>query len=202
MRSLNFIPLICLFFLLLATLACNYPNADEVQEALELPTPASTIAPSPAPEEVSEPTPITPPDAAEESTAESIPQPTTTSSSYPITIQDNGFKSTYSSMVEASCKLPSIVVLTLRCDGTAELTNTSPSIIDHINCTPGTSDETWYVNGKFDEVTQTVTFENCNFGNFTAQGSFTYSYGAGTLTGEVSCFNKDGEKFVTLFGGD
>jgi hypothetical protein len=88
------------------------------------------------------------------------------------------------------------VTLVVRGDSTAELNATGPSIIDHINRTPATSDETWMIADKADEASKTVTFESCNGGGFSASGSMTYS--GGVLSGEVSCYNKNGEQSVMI----
>ena len=184
MSKRTLVPLLCLSVLLLAALACNSVDIDEAQEPLGLPTLAPTAAPSPAPEQAQPTEP--PPTAAP-------------SSQYPQTIQASGTKISYSSSGETSCKVPGSFTLTLLADGTAQLNVTGASIVDHINCTQST-DETWIANGKFNETAQTVTFESCNFGNFSAQGSLSYT--AASISGEVGCFDKNGGKWVSLVAGE
>ena len=165
--------------LFLASLTCTAPANDLLPE-LELPTPGPTPT---AAEYVATPTapPVfDPPDSA------------------PQTFTGDGIKNDYSSE-GAVCLVNQPVTLVLKGDGTAELTTTGADIIDHANCTAGASEETWYMNGLVDVATQTVTFQTCNFGNFTAGGSL--SLVQGMLAGQVSCTNKDGIKFITLVVG-
>jgi hypothetical protein len=186
-RLAQFIPWICLLTLLLAALACSYPGLEDAQQELNLPT----AEPSPAPEDVQ-------PTEAPTPAPEADP-PVAPVSAYPITLQASGSKLAFNSTGEASCDVPDAFTLTLLADGTAQLSATGPSIVDHINCTQST-DETWIANGKFDETSQTVTFESCNFGNFRAEGSL--SYGMEPLSGGVSCFGKDGAIWVRLVVGE
>lgn len=160
--------------LLLVSLSCFAPAYDD-PPTLEPPTPM----PSPgAPENTA--TPMAPP------------------ASGPQTFTGEGVKNDYSSD-GAVCVVYQPVTLMLKGDGTAELTTVGADIIDHTNCTAGTSQETWYMNGLVDITAQTVTFQTCNFGRFTAAGSL--SFAQGVLAGEVSCTNKDGIKFITLVIG-
>jgi hypothetical protein len=94
-----------------------------------------------------------------------------------------------------SCQVPTTVKLVINDDGTSELSTTGPNIIDHFNC-EASGDETWYINGTDDDVSQTVGFQTCNFGNFPAAGLLTYANQ--TLLGTVSCINKDGTTAITL----
>lgn len=154
--------------LLLALLACNAPTWDEVTEPLDLPTPA----PSPAPNDA--------PPAANESNV----------------LSGAGVKISFAVFEDASCLVDAPMILTVRSDGSAELSATSPTIQDHINCTASSSNETWIVSGTFQPADQTVTFASCNYGGFTAQGLMKLNGTA--FTGEVSCFTKDGKKSITL----
>ena len=107
-------------------------------------------------------------------------------------------KTSFASSEEASCQVAEPVVLTVRGDGTAELSTTGPAFVDHYNCV-STMDETWYIDGKVNEVDQVVSFESCNGGGFSTSG--TVNYNGGVLAGEVSCFYKNGSKAITLIVG-
>lgn len=158
----------------LASLACFAPAYDD-PPTREPPT--------------STPSPSAPEDAATS---------TATPASGPQTFTGEGVKNDYSSD-GAVCLVYQPVTLMLKGDGTAELTTVGADIIDHTLCTAGTSEEAWYINGLVDVTAETVTFQTCNFGRFTAVGSL--SFAQGVLAGEVSCTNKDGIKFITLVIG-
>ena len=99
----------------------------------------------------------------------------------------------------AGCSAAQLATLMVRGDGTAQLVTSGPGFVDHVNCTPGSSSDTWYLDGTADPGGQVVTFVSCNYGRFTAQGQI--SYAGGALQGEVSCFNSQGVKFITLVVG-
>lgn len=186
MPAKTFAPLLAILLLLLAALACTHPYwytfTDDVPptafpSSIDIPT----AAPTPAPGESDSPTPA-PPDFAALPAEDTI-------------ITSQGALTNFGPSPDLSCQNPQPLTLTVHPDGSAELTTTSPSFIDHTNCTQGSSTETWFVNGTV-TATETVSFTSCNYGNFTASGSMSYS--GGVLSGEVSCANKDGLLFVTL----
>jgi hypothetical protein len=166
-----------------ASLACTMEGGDEEIAATEfnLPTPAPTEAPSPAP-----PGP----------TAESgiiIPEPAAPSQAFPIVIQSAGTKTDYSASTKTECQAGASAVLVVQADGTAELTATGPAFVDHINCTTST-DETYIFGGTADLGSETVLFESCNNANFSAAG--TVSYAGGKVAGTISCANQSGDKMT------
>ena len=169
-----------LVFFLLPALACNYPGWDEVQENLDLPTPAPTLAPSDdviSPGEIPSEALTAPPAASDQ------------------TFQATGVKTSYGSSIDASCQSEAPLTLVLRGDGTAELSTTGPAYTDHYNCISVT-DETWYINGTVDAAEQAVTFTSCNNGGFTGSGII--YYGGSVLSGEVSCSLKDNDEKVFM----
>ncbi len=181
--------LVCIIILLILQitgLACSL-TIDDGSPITELPTPM----PSPMP------TPLPPDDQGEEA-MEDAATPTAPPGLSPQTLTGEGAKNDYSS-AGAVCLLYQPVTLMLKGDGSAELVTTGADIIDHTNCTTGSSEETWYITGIVAADSQTVTFQTCNFGNFTADGSL--SFAQGVLSGQVSCTNKDGIKFITLLIG-
>ena len=161
---------IALSGLLFGILACILPGWIQSGQQLELPTPAPSLAP---PREV---------------------MPTLAASSAQ-TFEGGGTRISYGPD-NTSCPIPQPLTLRINSDGTAELTTTGVSITDHINCTSGNSEETWYINGSVGTDGQSVNFISCNSGNFSAMGSVNFS--GGNLMGEVSCFNKDGVKFISM----
>ncbi|PKN94830.1 MAG: hypothetical protein CVU44_03220 [Chloroflexi bacterium HGW-Chloroflexi-6] len=169
MRNHFYIPWVTLAVLLLAMLACNAPGWDEIDNELDLPTPA----PSPAPPE----------NAAGLDNATSVQ-----------VFESDGVKISFGSS-DTSCRVEQPLTLRVNSNGTAELSTTGPTITDHYNCIKGSQD-TWYINGVVSVNEQRVNFETCNDGRFTAVGSVSFS--GGSLIGQVSCFNKDGIKFITL----
>lgn len=179
MRRRVFASLLVPLVLLSAILACNAPTWEVAQPELVLPTPAPTSAP--------------------EGDGGGFALPTSPASLYPQTFQAAGIKTCFAASSEASCQMAAALVLSVRGDGTAELSSTGPSIIDHDNCVAGSSDETWYANGTVSEGDQTVIFSSCNFGGFSASGEMSFS--ADQLSGEVSCLTKDNKKSVTLSAG-
>ncbi len=176
---------LCLFILplLLASLACTMVSGDEqvAEPEIALPTPAPTEAPSPAPPEP----------AAE---GEIINQePTAPAQASPIVIQSAGTKTDYSASTKTECQAGASAVLVVQADGTAELTATGPTFVDHINCTTS-SDETYIFGGTADLGSETVLFESCNNANFSAGG--TVSYAGGKVAGTISCANQSGDKMT------
>ncbi len=161
--------------LLAAGLACSIPGIED------LPAPVPTEAPTSEPGEPAQDTPAPGPTAAG-----------------PQTYTAEGVKHDFA-MDGSVCLVYQPVTLVVKDDGSAELSTTGADIIDHANCTEGTSPETWYVNGAVNASTQEVTFQTCNFGHFTASGAL--SYAGGKLSGQVSCTNKDGIQFIALFIG-
>ena len=179
-RRPAFAPLLAVFFFLLAILACNAPDWNEVQEELDLPTPAPTIAPSFAPDGGG--------DSPTESPAASPP-------ASDQTFQGSSSKTSFGSSADIFCQVEQPVTLTVHSDGSAELVTSGPSFIDHYNCTSGT-DETWYLNGAANSAEQTVTITSCNHGGFS--GSGVISYAGGMLTGDAACAYKNGTIAISL----
>jgi hypothetical protein len=163
---------------LLAGLACTALAPSDIQD-LGLPTLEPTTAPSPEPGDLEAPT-LAPSPAG------------------PQTFTGEAAKNDFASD-GAICLVYQPVTLVVQGDGTAELSTTGADIIDHANCTTGTTNETWYINGVVDAAAQVVNFQTCNFGRFTAAGAV--SYAGGQLSGQVSCTNKDGVKFIALVIG-
>jgi hypothetical protein len=183
MRNRLFLSWIALLVLLVAGLACNLPGWEEEREQFDLPTPAPTTAPTSAPEQ-SEGAVATPAEAAD---------------GYPLVFQITGHKTSYGPSAGAACDAEEVMRLTLRGDGTAELVSIGPGFDDHINCVATSSNEAWMIEGKVDEVSQSVNFESCNSGGFSASGKVTY--GSGAPAGMVFCTNKNGDLAVTLVVG-
>jgi hypothetical protein len=156
-----------LLALLTSALACSFPYWSEDRGTIVLPTAPPTLAPTPL------------------------------ASQFPLVFQASGHRTTYavSSPVNASCQIPLPATLTIRAGGAAELSFTGPNFIDYYNC-KSSGEETWFVNGKADLVNQTVTFESCNHGRFSASG--TVKYAGGPPDGSVACFWKNGEKAVEM----
>jgi hypothetical protein len=172
-----------LFVLFAAVLACNFPGREDVREGNGLPTTAPTAAPSISPEEY----------------GNSISTPDAPGTGYPLGFQASGNKTSYAASVHGSCQAQGAMRLTVYGDGAAELVATGPGFVDHINCTASSSIETWIIEGKVDQASQTVTFESCNGGGFHASGRM--DFGSGSPVGTVTCSNKKGEKAVMLVIG-
>lgn len=144
------------------------------------------------------PQPPKPPSAPQPPQPTQPPQPINPPVVEPQTLTGEGVRNDFASD-GAICLVYQPVTLVVKGDGTAALTTTGASIIDHINCTAGTSEVTWYIDGMVDASGQRVTFQTCNFGRFTAAGEI--SFAGGALNGEVSCTNPDGFKWITLLVG-
>jgi hypothetical protein len=168
-----FVTFLAVLFFMFAVLACNAPDWVEVQEGLELPTPGPTIAPSPEPGEV----PASPPAAFDQ------------------TFQGLGRMTSFGSSADVFCQVDQPVTLTVHSDGSAELSTTGPSFIDHINCTTST-DVTWYINGTVGSADQSAIFTSCNNGGFTGTGEV--SFEGGILSGDVTCSYKNGGIAISL----
>ncbi len=80
-----------------------------------------------------------------------------------------------------------------------QLRTTGPGVVDHNNCTLAGSDETWYMDGQR-AADGTIFFESCNMGGFSTQGSMRLD--AGNLSGQVSCYTKNGLLSVTFTAGN
>jgi len=153
----------------------------DADDATFAPTAAPTTAPepTPAPAAVDAPTPTAEPSAGEAPAAAAAP----------VVMQGAGQISAYAG--ENSCTAPAQDVrLTVNADGAAQLFVTGPGFIDHVNCTPSTSVEGWYVEGVANPGDETVAFATCNMGNFAAEG--TVSYAGGALAGAVVCLYSKG----------
>jgi len=168
--------LVLVVMILLATsLACSAPADDDSTSNGSL-----TVTPAPS------------------QAADDTPAPMATQASGPQTFTGEGVKNDYSSE-GAVCQVYEPVTLVVKGDGTAELTTQGADIVDHTMCTTGNNIVTWYMNGTVDATAQTVAFQTCNFGRFSAAGSV--SFAQGVVAGEVSCINKEGVKFITLVIG-
>lgn len=174
--------------LLLASLACGAPAYDDPPV---IDPPVSGPTSTPAAEDTATPPAPTP-------AAADVATPTAPPASGPQTFTGEGVRNDYASD-GAVCPVNQPVTLVVKGDGTAELSTVGADIIDHVNCSTGTLEEGWYMNGLVDVAAATVTFQTCNFGRFTADGSL--SFADGTLVGAVSCTNQDGIKFITLLIG-
>jgi len=77
------------------------------------------------------------------------------------------------------------------------LSSTGAGFINHTNCTIDKGTKAWYIEGKADVESQTITFETCNSGGFTAYGTFiSNTFG---FSGTVDCISKQtGEKWITI----
>lgn len=176
-RNLRFMLATALLFL--SILACNLPDG----------MPAPAMAPTFEPEAASQtPTPAPTPEP------ETMPEPAAGATTLAAAAMKTSFARDGS-----ACQLPETATLVVNPDGSAELSTTGTSIVDHTSCTRGTSTETWYINGKVDELSQTITFTTCNMGNFNANGAVTYANQI--LVGAVSCTSRDGVPFMTLTVG-
>jgi hypothetical protein len=177
---------------ILVSLACNAPNWGEVQQELNLPTTAPTIAATTAPEEPFE-TETTP--TYDDSTTPTAPIQEAAPPG-PVAIEGTAIQVSYSSGNESNCQAEAQAVLKVPGNGTASLTASGPSYIDHINCTTSSSNETWIADGIDNPTEQLVSFSTCNGGGFTAEGQV--SYKDGILLGKVTCYFNNGDIGVEL----
>ena len=179
----------CLVSLLLAGLlaGCGAPGGDA--SALPFPLDDATVAPTTAPGPTAAPTPApVAPDAPAPAAESAIPAPPAAATG-PVVIQGAGQKTAFAG--ENSCTAPAQEVrLTVNADGAAQLFVSGSGFIDHVNCTPSTSTDGWYIEGVANPDDETVAFTTCNMGNFAAEG--TVSYAGGALTGAVVCLYSKG----------
>jgi hypothetical protein len=167
-------PYLILLALIFTSLACTLERGDgqAAETEIDLPTPAPTEAPTLAPDE---PTPEPP------------GQPSQT---YPIVIRSAGRKTQYSTSTQRECTADASASLMIQASGTAELTTTGPEFADSYNCAKP-MDVTYIIQGAADPASQTVVFQSCNYGAFTADGTIFYS--GGKLAGEVTCMSLSGD---------
>jgi hypothetical protein len=162
----------CLLFALLgAGLACSLPGLEQVDYGIVTES-APTLAPSPLP-----PLENTPAPPSEE------------------IYEGSAVKTSYGSG-DVFCSVTQAYTLRVQSDGSAKLTTTGPSFIDHYNCTSGDTPETWMIEGVFNAGEATVNFETCNEGRFSAAGSVNLA--GGNPVGTVRCANKEGIVFISL----
>lgn len=156
--------------ILCAGLACNLPNAltspeTSPDDVAASPTASVTESPTESPPELT----LTAP--AEEATAQ--------------TLRTTAKKIAYSSSVEGSCAAAQEVILSIRADGAAQMQLSGEGFVDYTNCTPSEGAEAWFIDGTVDFAAETVTFNSCNAGGFSASGQV--SFAGGAVAGEVSC---------------
>jgi hypothetical protein len=192
MRSRFTIPALATGVFILVSLACNTPTWGEVQPELNLATAAPSSAPTTAPGEAFETE--APPTYEDSATPTAHIQEAEPPS--PVAIEGTAILSSYSSGNESNCQAEIQAVLRIPGDGTASLTTTGPSFIDHINCTTSDSNETWITDGIDNPTEQIVRFTTCNGGGFTAEGQI--SYKDGVIVGKITCFFKNGDIGVEL----
>jgi hypothetical protein len=179
----------CLVSLMLAGLLAGCGAAGDGSSALPFPLDDATVAPTTAPAPTAAPTPAPVATDAPAPAAESaIPAPPAAATG-PVVIQGAGQKTAFAG--EYSCTAPAQEVrLTVNADSAAQLFVSGSGFIDHVNCTPSTSIEGWYVEGVANPGDETVAFTTCNMGNFAAEG--TVSYAGGALAGEATCLYSKG----------
>jgi hypothetical protein len=174
MRPQPFTPILIILALLFASLACQSPLETPTLDprfltpdpTFQMPADGSTLPPV---------TVIVPTEG-------------------PRIITGSAVKTDYASNGQG-CDVPTTGTLVVNPDGTAQLQTTGLNITDNYNC-KSSGEETWYIDGTWDDFSLTAVFTTCNSGGFTAKGAITLA--GQKLLGTVSCFYKDSTQAIML----